>query len=120
VTLDTNPDPVPPKSATSWYPLAYGVAAILFLVNVAIGAIQAAYATGHGADLGITPQAQAWIAVLSTVVAAALGVLPQLTRTPAARETRYLLASQGQLPKDLEAKFPTVVATQEPLVPPLR
>jgi hypothetical protein len=110
VTLDSAP---PPKRATSWYPLAYVVAALLFLVNVAIGAIQAAYATGHGADLGITPQAQAWIAVASTVIAAALGILPQLTRTPGTRETNYLLASQGQLPKDLAAKFP-VVAVQEP------
>jgi hypothetical protein len=95
------------------YKVGYIVAAVLFLLNVVIGAIQAAYAAGHGADLGITPQAQAWIAVLSTVVAAALGVLPQLTRTPATRETNYLLASQGELPKDLAAKFP-VVAVQEP------
>jgi hypothetical protein len=117
VTFDTL-DSEPPKKATPWYPITYVIAAVLFVTNVAIGAIQAAYATGHGADLGITPQAQAWIAVLSTVVAAALGVLPQLTRTPAARETRYLLASQGVLPKDLEAKFPSVIAVQEPPLPP--
>jgi hypothetical protein len=108
VTLDS----APPKAAP-WYVIGYVIAAVLFLVNVAIGAIQAAYATGHGADLGITPQAQAWIAVASTVIAAALGILPQLTRTPGTRETNYLLASQGQLPKDLAAKFP-VVAVQEP------
>jgi hypothetical protein len=100
--LTTNHDPVPPKRATSWYPLAYGAAAILFLVNVAIGAIQAAYATGHGADLGITPQAQAWIAVASTVIAAALGILPQLTRTPGTRETNYLLVrSSGAVIVDI-------------------
>jgi hypothetical protein len=99
------------------YKVGYIVAAVLFLVNVAIGAIQAAYAAGHGADLGITPQQQAWIAVASTVIGAALALLPQLQRTPGKRDTSYLLASQGQLPRDIEAKYPSVVAVPEPPAP---
>lgn len=54
------------------YKLAWLVGAALFLVNVGIAAIQAVYASGHGADLGISPQAQAWLAIVSTIVAAAL------------------------------------------------
>lgn len=96
------------------YKIAYIAAIVLFLVNVAIGAIQAAYASGHGADLGITPQAQAWIAVASTVIAAALAVLPQVQRTPGTRETRYLVASQGKLPDDIAHKYPMVIPVREP------
>jgi hypothetical protein len=90
----------------SSYTLAYWTAAVLLLINVAIGAIQATYASGHGAELGITPQVQAWLAVSSTVVAAALAFLPQITRTPRARETSYLQAAHGMLPADLAAKYP--------------
>lgn len=100
------------------YKVGWVVAAVLFLVNVAIGAIQAAYAAGHGADLGISPQAQAWIAVASTVIAAALALLPQLQRTPAKREEKYLLANQGVLPDDLAKKFPTLVPAEPPPSPP--
>lgn len=115
MTLDSE-STLKPKGAPNLYPIAYGVAIVLFLLNVAIGAIQAAYASGHGADLGITPQAQAWIAVVSTIVAAALGLLPNVMRTPGKRETNYLLASQGKLPKDMEARYPTIVSVQEPVI----
>lgn len=100
------------------YRLAYAVAVGLFLINVAIAAIQATYASGHGMDLGISPQLQAWLAVISTVIAAALALLPQLTRTPGKREENYLLANQGVLPDDLKAKYPTLVAMEPPATPP--
>jgi uncharacterized membrane protein YfbV (UPF0208 family) len=90
------------------YNVAYIVALVLFILNVAIGAIQAVYTAGHGADLGLTPQAQAWLAIVSAVIAAALGVLPQVQRTPAKREEAYLLAAQGKLPDDLQRKYPTL------------
>lgn len=99
------PPPVPAEPTVDWHMIGYIIAAILFLVNVAIAAIQAAYAAGHGADLGISPQFQAWLAVVSTVIAAALGLLPQLTRTPSARLTSYLKAYAGELPADIAAKY---------------
>lgn len=90
----------------STYQIGWYVAVILFVINVAIAAIQTAYTSGHGADLGISPQVQAWLAIVSTVIAAALGLLPRVQMTPQARERSYLLASQGKLPGDLEAKYP--------------
>jgi hypothetical protein len=93
------------------YNIAWIVAAVLFLVNVGIGALQSVYASGHGADLGITPQVQAWLAIVSTVIAAALGLLPQIQRTPGVRESRYLKAHAGVLPRDLAAKHGTVADT---------
>lgn len=90
------------------YTVAYVVAVILFLINIAIAAIQAAYTAGHGADLGITPGEQAWLAVISTVIAAALGLLPAIQRTPSVRETNYLKAAAGVLPEDLAKKHPII------------
>jgi hypothetical protein len=95
------------------YSIAWYVAAILFVINIAIAAIQAAYTAGHGADLGITPGVQAWLAIVSAVIAAALGLLPQIQRTPAIREQTYVRALAGILPHDLQAKFPA----DEPVPP---
>ena len=100
------------------YQMAYIVACVLFLLNVALAAIQAAYTAGHGADLGISPQTQAWLAIISTVVAAALGLLPAVHRTPGKRDARYLAASQGQLPEDVQKRYPMVIAIGEPPVTP--
>jgi hypothetical protein len=87
------------------YQIAWLVAAFLFVLNIAIAAIQAAYTAGHGADLGVSPQVQAWLAIVSAVIAAALGLLPQVQRTPAVRETTYLKALAGVLPHDIEDKY---------------
>lgn len=100
------------------YDLAHAAAVLLFLLNVAIGAIQGAYAAGHGADLGITPGEQAWIAIISTVIAAALSFLPALQRTPGKREARYLAATQGKLPDDIRERYPMVISVGEPTVTP--
>jgi hypothetical protein len=88
------------------YQAAWLAAALLFIVNIAIAAIQAAYTAGHGADLGVSPQVQAWLAIVSAVIAAALGLLPQVQRTPAVREQTYLQALAGVLPHDMAAKYP--------------
>lgn len=90
------------------YRISYAIAAFLFLANVFIAAIQAVWASGHGADLGISPQVQAWLAIISTVIAAALGILPQIQRTPADREAKYLAAAGGVLPDDLAKQHPTL------------
>jgi hypothetical protein len=95
------------------YSIAWYVAAILFLINIAIAAIQAFYTAGHGDALGLTPQVQAWLAIVSAVIATALGLLPQIQRTPAVREQTYLRALAGMLPHDIAAKYP-----EEPIPPP--
>jgi hypothetical protein len=100
------------------YQVAWLAAAVLFILNIAIAAIQAAYTAGHGADLGISPQVQAWLAIVSAVIAAALGLLPQIQRTPAVREQTYLRALAGVLPHDIAAKYPEDSPVPASRIPP--
>lgn len=92
------------------YNLAYWAAWLNAAIGVVAGVLAGAYLTVHPSWLTTDVAATCGIVVPITVGLAAL--LPQVTRTPAARESKYLVASQGKLPDDLAKKYPLVV--QEP------
>lgn len=99
------------------YPLAYYAATVNAAVGVIAGVLASAYLTVHPSWLTSDVAATAGIVVLVSGGLAA-SILPPLTRTPGSRESKYLAASAGEMPKDLKEKFP-VVAVADPATDPL-
>lgn len=86
--------------------MTYGIAYTLAWINAAVGIISgvlsAANLTVHPSWLTSDVALTCGLCVPITVGLAAF--LPSVKRTPRSRETKYLVARQGLLPADLEAK----------------
>lgn len=95
--------------------MSYNVAFYAAWVNAAVGVIAgtlaAAYPIAHPSWLSADIALTCGILVPITVGLAAL--LPQIQRTPAQRESRYIAALAGSLPDDV-AKKHGLSATQQP------
>src|SRR5690348_6223315 len=84
------------------YTPAYYFAWLNAAIGVIAGALSAAYLVAHPSWLTGDIAATCGIVVTITVGLAAL--LPQVTRTPAARESKYIAALAGSLPDDVAQK----------------
>lgn len=86
----------------------------LAVLNAAIGAVALVLAgsglTFHPAWL--SGELSATCGVVATVCGVLSQFLPPLQRTPGSRETKYLAASQGELPHDIAEKYPLVAAIE--------
>lgn len=88
---------------------AWIVAAIGVVAGVLAGASQTPW---HPSWL--TGDVAATAGIVSGVCVALAALLPQVNRTPATREAKYLKAAAGVLPEDLAEKHP-VVGIHKPL-----
>jgi hypothetical protein len=114
--LDTNVHTEQPTSGGGQsYPLAYAAAWIVAAVGIIAGGVAAAGLTVHPSWL--TSDVTATASIVAPICVALGAILPQIQRTPGKRESSYLLANQGQLPPDLQAKYPTITTVQEPTLP---
>jgi hypothetical protein len=102
------------------YSTQYAFAWINGVVGVVASALAAAYLTIHPSWLDSDLAATAGIVAGITVALAQ--ILPPLQRTPGKRDTNYLAAAQGALPRDVVQRYPLVVpsepVTDRPVGPP--
>lgn len=99
--------------------MSYQLKYTLAWINAALGVI-----AGVLAATSLTPFHPSWLstdvaataAILSTICVGLAALLPQVSRTPANRETAYLAASVGVLPDDLAARHPEILTP--PITPP--
>jgi hypothetical protein len=87
------------------YPVAYYLSVAVFVVAAICGALVGADKAGFHPSW-LTADVVQTAGILGLILAPIAGLLPSLTRTPAARETKYLNARIGYLPHDLAQKYP--------------
>lgn len=85
------------------YNVAYAAAWVVAAIGIVAGVVAGIGATVHPSWL--TADVQGTLAIITPCCLALGAILPQVTRTPAAREQAYVDAAQvGKLPDDLAAK----------------
>jgi hypothetical protein len=85
------------------YQLAYVAAWAVAVVGIVAGVLAGIGYTGAHPSW-LTPDISATAAIVSAISVGLAALLPQLTRTPAARLASYLKAAAGELPPDLAEK----------------
>ena len=88
------------------YVVSYWLAVLAMVVQAGLAYVTVEYASGHGASLGITPQAFSLMAVAAVMIGALQGVLPNVQHTPHFRTRELLRAHGGLLPRDLRRLAP--------------
>jgi hypothetical protein len=84
------------------YTPAFYLAWVNAAVGVIAGALSAAYLLAHPAWL--TGDIAATCGVIVTITVGLAALLPQISRSPSAREAKYLAALAGSLPDDIANK----------------
>lgn len=84
------------------YTPAFYLAWINAAVGVVAGALSAAYLVAH--PQWLTGDVAATCGVVVTVSVGLAALLPQISRTPAQRDAKYLAALAGALPDDIAQK----------------
>lgn len=104
------------------YRLPYTVAIIVGVIGV-IATVLGAY--WHYVDVPpswLTPDVVRTCALIAVICGILSPALPSVFRTPAKREASHLSSLAGVLPKDLAAKYPSVLVkgpVTEPVEPPV-
>jgi hypothetical protein len=100
------------------YSIGFYAAWLVAVVGVIAGVLAGLGYTGlHPSWL--TQDVSATAGIVSAICVGLAALLPQVTRSPAVRESNYLAAAGGVLPDDLAAKHPTIGIPQSQAgVPP--
>lgn len=98
------------------YTLAYYAAIAIAVVGVIAGVLAGIGYTGARPSWE-TADVSATAGIISAICVGLAAALPQLGRTPGARETSYLKAAAGVLPDDLAQKHAVVPPAPDPLPP---
>lgn len=94
------------------YSAQYAIAWLVAFLGIVCGVLAGAGLTLHPSWLSGDIQATA--SVIAVVCVALQPVLPPITRSPGAREAKYLAAAGGVLPDDLQDKHPTIMPPHTP------
>jgi hypothetical protein len=99
-------------TAPSPYTIAYAAAWAVGAVGIIAGVLAGSVVTPLHPNW-LTPDIAGTAALVSAGCIGLESILPQINRTPQAREEAYLAAHQGTLPKDLARKYKTLIARRE-------
>jgi hypothetical protein len=78
------------------YATLYYLAVTVTVLSVFLGAIQ----TAGGVQLGLSPQAMAWIAVIASALAVLNGFLPPVQRFPSSKDNAGPASNPDPMPRN--------------------